>query len=301
MSRGFRGFHPMVTFVYYAGALLLILLLFHPFFIASAFVLLFAVNLLYDGGKSFLQWKRVMLLTAGMILIVNPLTSERGAHVLWEWALPPIPIFSDLLEGDVHRITLEAVLYGGMMAGTILCVMAVFASYQQVIPSHKFLYLFSRLLPQWALLTVLALRFVPLLHERLSEVAMVHRSRQNEFPGLSFRQRVTGLMKRLEVLLTWSLEDGLQTADSMKARGYGLGRRSSYSPYRWYWRDWLALLFLLIAGGFVLYGWSQGLGVLEIYPVMDSLVLTEGEWLLLGGYLSFLSLPILVEVGGLDL
>lgn len=56
-------------------------------------------------------------------------------------------------------------------------------------------------------------------------------------------------MKRLEVLLTWSLEEGLQTADSMKARGYGTGRRSSYSPYRWRPKDGAALFFLLIAGG----------------------------------------------------
>ncbi len=297
MSRGFRGLHPFVAFFYYLGSVLLILLLFHPLFIFSAFVLLFAVNLLYDGGEAFLKWRKLMLLTAGMILIINPLTSQRGIHVLWEWILPSALPISHLWE--VIRITWEAVLYGGMMAGTILCVMAIFTSYQQVIPSNKFLYLFSRVLPQWSLLTVLALRFVPLLHQRLGEVALVHRSREGELSGFSLRQRLKRSMKQLEVLLTWSLEDGLQTADSMKARGYGLGRRTSYAPYRWYWKDWLVLFFLLITGGSVLYGWSQGLGVLTIYPVMDSLLLTEGEWVLLGGYLAFLSTPILVEIGGL--
>ncbi|QKI82321.1 energy-coupling factor transporter transmembrane component T [Kroppenstedtia eburnea] len=285
MSRGFRDLHPVVTFIYYAGVLLMLLLMFHPLFILSAGFLLLAVNLLYDGGKGLFQWRGVMGMTAGVILVVNPLTSQRGSHILWE--------------GTSHRITWEAVLYGGMMAGIILCVLAAFVSYQQVIPSNKFLYLFSRLLPQWALLTVLALRFVPLLRGRLEEIAIVHRSREDEIPKRSLRERLRRSMKRLEVLLTWSLEEGLQTADSMKARGYGTGRRSSYSPYRWRPKDGAALLFLLIAGGACLYGWSRGLGVLTIYPVMGSLGLTDEGWALLGGYLSFLGFPVLVELGGM--
>ncbi|MGF7086912.1 energy-coupling factor transport system permease protein [Kroppenstedtia sanguinis] len=285
MNRGFRDLHPVVTFLYYAGVLLLLLLMFHPLFILSAWILLFAVNLLYDGGKELLRWKGVMGMTAGLVLVVNPLISQRGSHILWE--------------GSSHRITWEAVLYGGMMAGIILCVIAVFSSYQQVIPSDKFLYLFSRLLPQWALLTVLALRFVPLLRERLDEIGRVHRSREDEIPKLSLRERLRRSMKRLEVLLTWSLEEGLQTADSMKARGYGIGRRSSYSPYRWRSKDGVALLFLVIAGGACLYGWSQGLGILTIYPVLESLELTDGGWALLGGYLAFFGFPVLVELGGI--
>lgn len=51
MSRGFRDLHPVVTFIYYAGVLLLLLLMFHPLFILSAGFLLLAVNLLYDGGR----------------------------------------------------------------------------------------------------------------------------------------------------------------------------------------------------------------------------------------------------------
>lgn len=176
MKRGFRDFHPAVCFVYYAGSLLLLLLMVHPFFTLSALVVLFAVNLLYDAGKRLLQLKSVILMTAGIILIVNPLTSERGAHILWE--------------GMSHRITLEAVLYGGMMAGTVVGVIASFASYQQVISTHQFLYLFSRLLPQWALLTVLSLRFVPLMQRRLEEIMRVQRSREGEMSNFHFREQL---------------------------------------------------------------------------------------------------------------
>ncbi|SMO95159.1 energy-coupling factor transporter transmembrane component T [Melghirimyces algeriensis] len=286
MKRGFRDFHPAVCFVYYAGSLLLLLLMVHPFFTLSALVVLFAVNLLYDAGKRLLQLKSVILMTAGIILIVNPLTSERGAHILWE--------------GMSHRITLEAVLYGGMMAGTVVGVIASFASYQQVISTHQFLYLFSRLLPQWALLTVLSLRFVPLMQRRLEEIMRVQRSREGEMSNFHFREQLRRRMKRLEVLLTWSLEDGLQTADSMKARGYGAGRRSSYIPYRWRLSDGVSLFFLMATAGLCLFGWVQGMGVLTIYPIMESLMPTDQEWMLLAGYLSFFSFPILVEMGGMN-
>lgn len=284
MSRGFRSLHPAISFLYYTGAVLLLFLMNHPLFLLTSFFLLFAVNLLYDGGKAFFQWKGMMLMTAGVILIVNPLTSERGSHVLW------------VISG--HHITLESILYGGIMAITMINVMAVFTSYQQVISSDKFLYLFAGFLPQWSLLTMMSLRFVPLLRTRIREIALVQQSRMNPSLKPSWKEQVVQRMKRLEVLLTWSLEDGLQTAESMKARGYGTGRRTSYSPYHWSLKDGISFLFLSATFGACISGWATGWGTLAIYPVMEPLLPDLSEWLLLVSYLFYYSFPVWIELGG---
>jgi energy-coupling factor transport system permease protein len=52
------------------------------------------------------------------------------------------------------------------------------------------------------------------------------------------------VLNELSILLSWSMEEGLDTADSMKARGYGITRRSSFSIYRFTRRDVLSLAFI---------------------------------------------------------
>ena len=51
----------------------------------------------------------------------------------------------------------------------------------------------------------------------------------------------------LSALITWALESSVTTADSMRARGYGLHPRRSFSNYRFDARD--AVLSALIAFG----------------------------------------------------
>ncbi len=45
-------------------------------------------------------------------------------------------------------------------------------------------------------------------------------------------------------MITWSLENAIETADSMRSRGYGLPGRSAFSIYRMDSRDKLALMWL---------------------------------------------------------
>jgi len=58
----------------------------------------------------------------------------------------------------------------------------------------------------------------------------------------------------LSVMVTWALENGIDTADSMKSRGYGLPGRTAFSIYRFDKRDKQALIFLLFLGIAVLAG-----------------------------------------------
>ncbi len=48
-------------------------------------------------------------------------------------------------------------------------------------------------------------------------------------------------------MVTWSLENAIETADSMRARGYGLPGRTSFSIYRFDSRDSSALAWLVSA------------------------------------------------------
>ena len=58
--------------------------------------------------------------------------------------------------------------------------------------------------------------------------------------------RVKNSIRILSAVITWSLEDAIDTSDSMKSRGYGLTDRTAYSNYVFDKRDVTALIYLAV-------------------------------------------------------
>ena len=62
-----------------------------------------------------------------------------------------------------------------------------------------------------------------------------------------FIEKIKDAVRVISVMLSHSLEDSIETADSMKARGYGLKGRTAYSNYSFTKRDAIALLLICIS------------------------------------------------------
>ena len=58
----------------------------------------------------------------------------------------------------------------------------------------------------------------------------------------------------MSIMITWALENAIETADSMKSRGYGLTGRTAFSIYRMDDRDKYTLLWLGFCGLFLTVG-----------------------------------------------
>ena len=76
----------------------------------------------------------------------------------------------------------------------------------------------------------------------------------------------------LSIVVTWSLEDAIQTADSMKGRGYGLSGRTAFSLYRLDDRDRGLLLWLAFCGLYVAAGWISGGLAWRYYPTVQGVL-----------------------------
>ncbi|WNS41329.1 energy-coupling factor transporter transmembrane component T [Paenibacillus sp. MMS20-IR301] len=281
MSSGFRSMHPAVALLYYAGLLLFALLVFHPLFLVTEIAGLLVLLLLQGQGKLLRRGLPFMLLMAGSVALLNPLFSHRGAHILFYWLDQPV--------------TLEAVLYGLMMMAVLLTVFIWFISYNYTVTTDKFMYLFAAAAPGTALLTLMTLRFVPLFQRRLRQITLVQRLRGVDVRTGSVRKRMKDGMTLLKVLLTWSLEEALQTGDSMTARGYGTAKRSTYSIYKLDLQDKLVLVLLSVSGAAVLLGWLTGYGQFEIYPRMNKLEFGWQEAVMYGSFCLFVLLPAVIE------
>lgn len=281
MNRGIHSFHPLVCFLYYMGATALVMLYKHPVFLFVGVIVVILLNLSLDRGKALRSWLASMIMLSLFFLLLNPLINRRGTHILF--------YFND------NPVTFESIIYGVILALSLFFIMALFTSYNLVLTAEKFLFLFSKWLPQWSLLTMLSMRFVPLLKRRLREIETVQKGKGLSVNNGTLKQRVTSGIQLVQVLLTWSLEEAIQTADSMAARGYGLKKRTRYTPYRMQLKDWVALFYLILIGSLSLFGWWLGDGVLMISPIFESIVIQGREWFYLIVFTAFIGFPLSIE------
>ena len=281
MENGFHGYHPYVAFCYYVCSGILIMYYNHPVFLITALFVLILVNLSHDRGKTLKKWTIPLLLMGVVFALLNPLLVSRGTHFLF-------------YIGN-RQITLEATMFGIVMSLTLVSVIILFVSFNLILNGNKFLFVIGKIVPRTAFLMMLSIRFVPLLHNRFTEISSVQRVRGMNMAQGTLRERARNGMNMMQTLLTWSLEEAIQTSDSMKARGYASGKKSSYHLYKmekcdWFWLFTLILLFSLsIAGGML------GYGQIVIYPELGTLHFFIIDWLLFVSMIIILSFPLIVE------
>src|SRR5690606_36308740 len=111
----------------------------------------------------------------------------------------------------------------------------------------------------------------------------------------SFKKKIQDGMKVLNILVTWSLEDSIQTARSMRARGYGVTKdRSFYFNYKMDKMDWIVLISIVALIFVLLFSWNLKIFNYQIYPKVQpiSFDLRTGLFYIL--YLVYMSIPIFI-------
>ena len=170
--------------------------------------------------------------------------------------------------------------------------MCIRDSWQAVLTADKITYLFGRIAPALALLLSLTLSFVPRLRRRLEETDRAQRG----LLGQPRRRldKVGWGAALLSSLLGWSLENAIETADTMRSRGYGLPGRTCFSIYRLDRRDKGLLGWLALSGGYVVAGWAAGGLSYTYYPACQAAG-GPGSLSLLTVYLALCLTPLALE------
>lgn len=281
MTRGIHSYHPFILLVYYILVIASLMLYQHPIFLIFAMILIVKINFSLDNGQDLKKWYWAMGIMSLFILILTPLFNRRGNHILFY-------LFD-------NPVMLEAIIQGVMIALTISGVLALFVTFNIVMTPNKLLFLFSKLIPQWALLIMLSMRFVPVLQRKIKDIEDIQFVKGLSLKQGSIRRRAKNGMQLLQMLLTGSLEDSIQVADSMTARGYGLQKRSNYQAYKMKNRDWLALFYLVLLSTALFYGWTINIGFLQLLPELESIWLSGSQNFFLVLWMLLIGFPILVE------
>lgn len=249
----FKTYHPIVNFVYFVFVIGFSMFFLHPICLVISFVCGFVYSVLLKGEKALRTNFMYMLPMVIIAAIINPAFNHEG-----------VTIITYLPSGN--PLTLESIAYGLAAAVMLVSVICWFSCYNEIMTSDKFIYLFGRIIPSMSLVISMALRFIPRFTAQIKTVANVQRCMGRDISNGSLFKRLKYAFEILSIMTTWSLENAIETADSMKSRGYGHSGRTAYSIFTFDKRDKKAFLYIVFLGVYTTFGCLKGGMSFEYFP-----------------------------------
>lgn len=280
----FDSYHPMINLIYFTAAILCTICFDQPVFLAISFVCALAYSVKLNGIK---------MLILDLIFVICAI-----GYAAWYSYYNHFGMTNLRVNFIGNQITLEAVCYGLTRGVTVITLFMWFLCIFRLITADKVVYLFGRISPKLSLFLSILLRMVPRIKERAKYIEV-----SREGIGKGIRQgnivaRISHLFSLLSILITWTLEDFVESSNSMRSRGYSLKGRTAFSIYRFDNRDrGLVILFFFCL---TLVGMAVLLNQTGIYysPVIIINPITPLSYVFYGAYAVFLLLPMTLQCIG---
>ncbi len=277
--RSFEAYNPIALAVYFISVSGFAMLCMNPIILLISLTGAVSLFLIQNGKRNIGSHFGFFGLFLIMSLI-NPLFSHNGKTVLFVLNNSPI--------------TLEAVFYGASASGMIVSVLYWFRSFSRIMTEDKLLYIFGGFSPKLALVLSMGLRYVPLFRRQTKKTSAAQTA-VGLYKDGNIIDSTRGGIRVFSVMLTWALENGIVTADSMAARGYGVGKRTNFSNYRFRSSDIVFTVVTLVFASVVCI--SIGMGALDFafYPEVRASKITLMSYIGYIFYLLLAFLPIFIE------
>ena len=285
MSDTFSTYHPTLNMLFFTGVIGVTMFVTHPVILVISLISAISYATLLKGWRKTIRNNLIFTLPVMIIAAaINPMFNHYGVTIL-----------GYLSNGN--PFTLESCVYGLIMALMLAAVITWFSCYTEVMTSDKFIYLFGRIIPGLSLVLSMALRFVPHFARQAGVIADGQKCVGRSTSNGSILARVKHGITIFSILVTWALENAIETADSMKCRGYGEKGRTAFAIFRFDKRDARCLAGMVISFGIVLFGAAKGYIFSRYNPriVVKGWPLTPASCLIFGAFLLFCMIPVILE------
>lgn len=279
----FKTYHPIVNFLYFVFVIGYSCVFLHPVCLGISLLSGFTYSVMLKGKKQVKKNLIYILPTTLMMALINPIFNHEGVTIL-----------TYLPSGN--PVTQESVIYGLCAALMIVSVICHFSCYNEILTSDKFIYLFGKIIPAMSLVISMTLRFVPKFSTQLKVVINAQKCMGRDVSKGNIIKRAKNGLKILSIMTTWSLENAIETADSMKSRGYGAAGRTSFSIFKFDKRDKKALICILIFGIYTLIGNLMGEMYFRFFPSMKAAEVSPFGISVFLSYLLLSICPIIIEL-----
>lgn len=255
MRDAFSRRHPAVNLMFFAAAAIFAMMFDHPVFIGISFSAALAYAVKLKGKAALKMFFCALLPLLIFVVLINTVFAGYGVTVLYTFA-------------SGKRITLESAVCGGVTGSLVVTMLLWFACFNEVVTEDKFMYAFGGRMPNTALMLLMVFKFVPLYKRQLSETLSARRA-----AGLAQSSGRAAELKNacaaVSGVITRALENAIETADSMKSRGYGSGRRTSYSRFTFSPADAVMIIEILVLSAVIAAGKLSGFAEASYNPIIE--------------------------------
>jgi energy-coupling factor transport system permease protein len=232
-------FNSLAWVIWLSSAAILTLLMRNPLYLV---ILLLVARLVQNAcGEEQASLKISLGRLSAVIILFSILFNLLLVHV-GQTVLFRLPQTLWLVGGP---ITLEAIIYGAISALILITLLAVFMSFNTIVPTSDLIVILPRALTNLGVVILIAVSYVPETLNQLQRVREAQALRGHRIRGLRDWQPI------IIPLLVGGLERSMNLAETMVARGYGAtGSQHLAAGIR---GGMLAGLILIFAGWIVSY------------------------------------------------
>lgn len=267
--------HPAVVGVYFAVIIIFTALFVHPVFVLLNVAVSFAACLCCCK-KEMSAGAPYTLGFGAAIILINPLLNSRGETVLFTF-------FG-------RNYTLQALIYGAVLAGIFICSINWFTCLGKVLDSDKILFLFGGKFPSVCRMLSMVIGLVPFFQSKMEEIRQVQGTVKNE------KSRLKMSLGALNTAFGYAFEHAVRLSFAMKNRGWGAAKVSRYRTYPFKVRDAAVFLFCLMrSAGTAVLAFSDACGA-SFTPVLQIAPMGPRQFAGAVCYVFFLMMPVILKV-----
>lgn len=280
----FDSYHPMIQLIYFVAAFVGICLFRQPVFMAIAYVAAFLWSVKLNGKKALIfnccLIPCIVLYTAWYASY-----NHFGVTILWYNRLG-------------NQMTLEAIVYGFVRGVIVATIVMEFSCVFTTVTLDKIVYLLGRVSPKLSLIFSILLRSVPRIKAWVKKADCARQGIGCGIDQGNLWQRFIHLIGLISITVTWTVEHWVESAASMKSRGYSLKGRNAFSMYRFDDRDRCFIVVLMFCIMTIYIAHVAGETVILYEPIILLEPITEISVIFYIVYAGMLLLPLGLQLMG---
>ena len=290
--------HPGVYLLYYFIMVLFAFIFSDPYFVVTFLALILVLISLQGVSSELKNILKFYIPLSILILILNPLLNRTGAHKIYLWSNFFVT-YEAIAYGVLMTLALLIVILVFSSYNRSVSYQEMLYIFSKKLPIISMIIVMAlRFIP---LINSRAIEVQKLNNLKNNGIEMEMDSDESndsddsnsldldQFNSnintdydskivnkLKSNKRVAAIIKEAKTLgkimgitVSWSLEESMCTAKSMKARGYNATERTSYLSYKFSNADFAFIALIIITVGIIIVGLLHGVGMINIYPSID--------------------------------
>ena len=290
--------HPGVYLLYYFIMVLFAFIFSDPYFVVTFLALILVLITLQGVSSELKNILKFYIPLSILILILNPLLNRTGAHKIYLWSNFFVT-YEAIAYGVLMTLALLIVILVFSSYNRSVSYQEMLYIFSKKLPIISMIIVMAlRFIP---LINSRAIEVQKLNNLKNNGIEMERDSDESndsddsnsldldQFNSnintdydskivnkLKSNKRVAVIIKEAKTLgkimgitVSWSLEESMFTAKSMKARGYNATERTSYLSYKFGNADYAFIALIIVTVGIIIVGLLKGVGMINIYPSID--------------------------------